>query len=335
MNENDQARITGITHRYVRWMMILLPLLLLVVSVLTGLKKGEFETSISAYYGGPVRDILVGTLVGTAACLVAYQGVGLLEDYALNGAGFYAVFVALLPNNFDGIMDNLRKNPTPDGMTAADYGSFLRIALPAVVLLCLVLFIRELRTGNLAQLFGAQEVGTASKVLTRFFLIATAVLLASFLTLAMLQLWRGPADQITMEGLTLGSWHATVHFLAAVFLIASLGVAVLTNTWPFFAWDSALWKSGRGYYLVILLLMTVGLVVPWLVSRAVAPDHLVLLVEWWEIGLFAAFWSMETRRIDKASTLEKAKPGPLNEPQRVHEPAPDPAPAPAVLAGEG
>src|SRR5690349_22941893 len=98
MDEKEKARITGTTHRYVRWMMILLPLLLLVVSVLTGLKKGEFETSISAYYGGPVRDILVGTLVGTAACLVAYQGVGLLEDYALNGAGFYAVFVALLPN---------------------------------------------------------------------------------------------------------------------------------------------------------------------------------------------------------------------------------------------
>jgi preprotein translocase subunit SecG len=335
MNENDQARITGITHRYVRWMMILLPLLLLVVSVLTGLKKGEFETSISAYYGGPVRDILVGTLVGTAACLVAYQGVGLLEDYALNGAGFYAVFVALLPNNFAGIMANLRAKPTPDGMTAADYGSFLRIALPAVVLLCVVLFVHELGTGNLAQLFGAQAVGTASKVLTRFFVVLTAVLLAGFLALAMAQLWRGPADRITMEGISVGSWHATVHFLAAVFLIASLGVAVLTNTWPFFAFDSALWKSGRGYYLVIIVLMTVGLLVPWLVSKAVAPDHFVLLVEWWEIGLFAAFWSMETRRIDKASTLEKAKPGPLNEPQRVHEPAPDPAPAPAVLAGEG
>ena len=83
MNENDQARITGITHRYVRWMMILLPLLLLVVSVLTGLKKGEFETSISAYYGGPVRDILVGTLVIDMADAqkkqVVWRGMGVKE----------------------------------------------------------------------------------------------------------------------------------------------------------------------------------------------------------------------------------------------------------------
>ena len=336
MNEKDQARITGITHRYVRWLMILLPLLLLVVSVGTGLRKGEFETSISAYYGGPVRDILVGTLVGTAACLVAYQGVGLLEDYALNGAGFYAVFVALLPNNFAGIMADLRAKPTPDGVSAEDYGDFLRIALPAVVLLCVVLFLRELGTGNLTQLFGAEGIGTASKVLTRVLVVVTALFLAGFLTLAMVQLWRGPADQITMEGITVGGVHATVHFLAAVLLIASLGVAVLTNTWPFFGLNSALWKSGRGYYLVILLLMTVGLLVPWLISKAVAPDHLVLLVEWWEIGLFTAFWILETRRIDHATTLEPAQPGPLNEPQRVPEPAADPAPKlEAALAEQG
>lgn len=324
MSENEQAKITGITHRYVRWLMILLPLLLLVVSVGTGLNKGEFETSISAYYGGPVRDVLVGTLVATAACLVAYQGVGLLEDYALNGAGFYAVFVALLPNGFAGIMADLRDNPAPDGVTAADYGSFLRIALSMVVLLCLVLLVRELRTGNVTQLVGA-EVGTASKFLTRFFVLLTSVILAGFLALAMWQLWRGPADQITMEGISVAGRQASVHFLAAVFLIASLGVAVLTNTWPFFGFGSALWKSGRGIYLVILLLMTFGLVVPWLISRAVAPEHLVLLVEWWEIGLFIAFWTMETRRIVRSSTMEKAPPGPLKEPQRVPEPAHDPA----------
>ena len=43
---------------------------------------------------------VVGALFAIAACLVAYQGVGLLEDYALNGAGFYAVFVALVPTGF-------------------------------------------------------------------------------------------------------------------------------------------------------------------------------------------------------------------------------------------
>lgn len=319
MSENDQTKITQITHGYVRWLMILLPVLLLVVSVGTGLKKGEFETSISAYYGGPVRDILVGTLVATAACLVAYQGVGLLEDYALNGAGFYAVFVALVPTGFAGIMADLRDNPSPDGMTAADYGSFLRIALSAVVVLCIGLFVRELWTGNLKQLVTA-EVGAASKLLTRLFVGVTSVLLVGFLMLAMAQLWRGPSDQIALEGIYLPGRETpiSIHFLAAVFLIGSLGVAVLTNTWPFFEWGSSLWKSGRGYYLLILLLMTFGLAVPWLISKAVAPKHLVLLVEWWEIGLFIAFWTMETYRIGRARTTPEAPPGPLNEPQRVN-----------------
>ncbi|MEO5980771.1 MAG: hypothetical protein ABIQ13_00500 [Pedococcus sp.] len=315
MSENEQARIT---YRYVRWLMILLPTLLFVVSVATGLEKGRFEPSISAYYGGPVRDVLVGTLVATAACLVAYQGVGLLEDYALNGAGFYAVFVALVPTGFAGIMADLRANPSPDGVTAADYGSFMRIALSGVVLLCFGLLVRELRSGNPRQLVTA-EVGAASQRLTRIFVLFTSVLLVGFLALAMWQLWRGPADQITLEGLTVAGRAASIHFLAAVFLIGSLGVAVLTNTWPFFKWGSTLWKSGRGSYLVVLLLMTLGLVVPWLISRAVAPDHLVLLVEWWEILLFIAFWAMETYRIERADAAP-ALPGPLTEPHRVHDP---------------
>ena len=57
------------------------------MTALTAWQQGELERSISAYYGGPVRDIFVGALFAIAACLVAYQGVGLLEDYALNGAG--------------------------------------------------------------------------------------------------------------------------------------------------------------------------------------------------------------------------------------------------------
>lgn len=334
MNGDEQTRITRITHRYVRWLMILLPLLLLFVAVLTGLTKGDFETSISAYYGGPVRDILVGTLVGTAACLVAYQGVGLLEDYALNGAGFYAVFVALVPTGFADIMAELRDNPSPDGMTAEDYGSFLRIALTAVVGLCVVLFVRELRSGNLKQLVTA-EVGPASKLLTRFFVGVTAVFLAGFLTLAMWQLWSGPASRITLEGINLPGREESlsIHFLAAVFLIGSLCMAVLTNTWPFFEWGRPLWTSGRGYYLVILGLMTVGLVVPWLISRVFFPDHLVLLVELWEIVLFIVFWAMETYRIERERPTE-APPGPLNEPHRVPEADHDPIQEQVVLVDE-
>ena len=143
MNDDElRVEITRITYDYVRWLLVCLPALLFVVTTLTALQQGELERSISAYYGGPVRDIFVGALFAIAACLVAYQGVGLLEDYALNGAGFYAVFVALVPTGFGELMDELQRNPTPDGVSPADHVWFLRIALTSVLVLCLVLVVR-------------------------------------------------------------------------------------------------------------------------------------------------------------------------------------------------
>src|SRR5215216_7193049 len=320
VNEEEQrVEITRITYEYLRWLLICVPSLLFVVTTLTALQQGELERSISAYYGGPVRDIFVGALFAIAACLVAYQGVGLLEDYALNGAGFYAVFVALVPAGFGELMDELQRNPTPDGLESADHVWFLRIALTSVLVLCLVLVVREVRTGKVRQLF--VDVGsTLANQVNRWFLLLTALVLAGFLALAMWQLWSGPAAAVRMEGIALGAVQLSIHDLAAIFMIASLAVAVLTNTWPFFMFGD-LWPSGRFFYLVIFLLMTVGIAVPLLVARAFAPEHVVIFIEWWEIALFAVFWGLETRRVARlrANTVEKRHPdrGPLKEPHRT------------------
>ena len=302
--------INRITYDYLRWLLICLPALLFVVTTLTALQQREFETSISAYYGGPVRDIFVGALIAIAACLVAYQGVGLLEDYALNGAGFYAVFVALVPTGF----------VTPDGVEPADHVWFLRIALTSVLVLCLVLAVREVKTGNVRQLVTGDAGSTLANWVNRSFLLLTALVLAGFLALAMRQLWSGPAAEVRMEGIAVGAFQLSIHGLAATFMIASLAVAVLTNTWPFFVFRD-LWPSGRFFYLVILVLMSIGVAVPLMVARAVAPGHAVILVEWWEIALFAVFWWLETRRVvrRRADIVQKRHPdrGPLREPPRV------------------
>src|SRR5215213_9570208 len=202
--EDPRAQVARITYAYVRWLLICLPTLLFVVTIVTALQQGELERSISAYDGGPVRDIFVGALFAIAACLVAYQGVGLLEDYALNGAGFYAVFVALVPTGFGGLMDELQGNPTPDGVTPADHVWFLRIALTSVLVLCLVLVVREVATGNLRQLFTVDVGSRLANRVNRWFLLLTALVLAGFLTLAMWQLWSGPAAAVRMEGIALG-----------------------------------------------------------------------------------------------------------------------------------
>jgi hypothetical protein len=322
MNEEElRVEIARITYAYVRWLLICLPILLFVVTIVTALQQGELERSISAYYGGPVRDIFVGALFAIAACLVAYQGVGLLEDYALNGAGFYAVFVALVPTGFGDLMDELQRNPTPDGLSPADHVSFLRIALTSVLVLCLVLVVREVRTGKVGQLF--VDVGsTLANQVNRWFLLLTALLLVGFLVLAMWQLWSGPAAEVRMEGIALGPVQLSIHDLAAIFLIASLAVAVLTNTWPFYVLRlKDLWRSGRFFYGVIFLLMSFGIAVPLLVARIFAPDHKVIFIEWWEIALFAIFWGLETRRLARIrdEKLEEPDPdrGPLREPYRI------------------
>lgn len=320
MNEDElRVEIARITYEYLRWLLICVPALLFVVTILTAGQQGELERSISAYYGGPVRDIFVGALFAIAACLVAYQGVGLLEDYALNGAGFYAVFVALVPTGFAELMTELQQNPTPDGVEPADHVWFLRIALTSVLVLCLVLVVREVATGKVRQLF--VDVGsTLGNWVNRSFLLLTALVLAGFLALAMWQLWSGPAAEVRMEGIAVGAVQLSVHDLAAIFLIASLAVAVLTNTWPFVVFRD-LWPSGQFFNLVIFLLMSLGIVVPFLVARAFAPEHVVIFIEWWEIALFAVFWGLETRRVARlrADTLKKRHPdsGPLKQPQRT------------------
>ena len=110
-----------------------------------------------------------------AACLVAYQGVGLLEDYALKGAGFYAVFVALVPTGFGDLMDELQRNPTPDGVTGGP--CLAQIALTSVLVLCLVLVVGEVATGKVRQLFTVDVGSTLANQVNRWFLLLTALLL--------------------------------------------------------------------------------------------------------------------------------------------------------------
>src|SRR4029450_8920401 len=74
----EQDEVPRVTYLYLRWLMVLLPAMLLVVTVFTAVQQQKLESSISAYYGGPVRDVFVGVMFGTAACMVAYRGYSLL-----------------------------------------------------------------------------------------------------------------------------------------------------------------------------------------------------------------------------------------------------------------
>lgn len=312
----QRRRIMRTTYDYLRWLLILLPALLFVVTVATAVQQGQLEPSISAYYGGPVRDVFVGCLIAIAALLVAYQGVGLLEDYTLNGAGFYAVFVAFVPTGFAGLMDELGREPSPDGLGVVDHVWFLRITLTCVLVLCALLFAREVRVGNLPRLFSSDTGRRLADAVNRGFVVLTLALLVGFLALVMRQLWLVPAADVRLPGLVLGPLRVSVHHLAAIFMMCSLAIAVLTNTWPFYRL-SHLRRSGRLAYLVIFGLMVLGPLVAWGLASVFAPGHLVILLEWWEIALFALFWALETRRIMRVRRnviVHVPEQGPLREP---------------------
>jgi hypothetical protein len=74
-----------------------LPLVLLVYSLANfgGLVVG----SMSAFYGGVMRDWFVGMLWAIGFFLVNYKGFSALEDWLLNIAGVCAVLVAMTPCN--------------------------------------------------------------------------------------------------------------------------------------------------------------------------------------------------------------------------------------------
>lgn len=289
----DAIEDARVTYVYLRWLMMLLPLLLLAVTALSAWQQGELETSISSYYGGPVRDVFVGVLFATAACMVAYRGASLLEDYTLNAAGFYAVFVALVPNSLDEIIAELRSGRGSLDITPSDYVWSIRIAVAVVLVLCALLVWKELHDSK-----RLRRLWTSSRR-NQYFVIGTALLLVGFLVLALGQLWLPAADEVRMDGV--GRFR--IHDLAAILLIAALAVAVWSHAFPESVAqqeDHAVSAADRRYkrwYRLILLLMTVGAIAVASITWVLAREHVVIFLEWWEILLFCVFWVIQTRRV--------------------------------------
>jgi hypothetical protein len=74
-----------------------LPLVLLAYSFINF--GGLVEGSMSAFYGGVMRDWFVGILWAIGFFLINYKGFSALEDWLLNFAGLFAVLTAMTPCN--------------------------------------------------------------------------------------------------------------------------------------------------------------------------------------------------------------------------------------------
>ncbi|MGO1511510.1 MAG: hypothetical protein ACTHXO_05915 [Actinomycetaceae bacterium] len=269
------ALVTRATYRYLRLILITLPALLLLGSVLAFFWWGTIETSISAYYLGPIRDMFVGVLVAIAACLVAYRGSSALEDFSLDVAGFFAIFVALVPT---GVGENLSAlDPTGrDEMVAALRASCVTVLVVAALFIVVEIRLAPWRPAPLERHRPTRTISNAMNAV----LVAFVVLVV----------WR------VIEG---GDF-AWVHGTAAVLFVVNLAIAVGSHAWPEAcgAEEASLDGERRDHrrkYRAIFLLMVVGTPVFGVLHLA-GWDYALLAVEWYEIALFITFWVLETRR---------------------------------------
>ncbi|TAP25739.1 MULTISPECIES: hypothetical protein [Micrococcaceae] len=258
------------TLRYVRLMLLVVPLLLVVAIVIYGIVNQRIEDSLSSYYLGPARDLFVAMLVTTGALLVVYSGEA-LEDYALNLAGFYAMFVALVPT---------RLGETLATLAPAEQGKLIlsvRVAIVAVLIVSAAFVWLGIRTSSWP------HKALMHSTLTRALGWISTGLLAVFI---LLLIWRA------FEGKT----FAWVHASAAFLLIFSMGIAIASHLGhaPMCHEDTSGGSPNR--YRIILGLMALGLIA-WPILLVAGVDEALFIVEWFQIGLFAYFWYLESRRL--------------------------------------
>ena len=136
------------TYRYLRVIAIVPAAWLILAIIVVAELRHQVYPSISAYYGGPLRDVFVGALMASGICLIAYKGDSRLEDYALNFAGVNTFFVALVPNSFPDLLAEARAaeaTSNPPAVSSADLLQNLGIAVFTFVVVAVVFIILDSR----------------------------------------------------------------------------------------------------------------------------------------------------------------------------------------------
>ena len=271
--ESDRALET---YRHLRMLLVTLALFLLIASLVGWQLTGEIEASISANYLGPLRNVFVASLVGIGVLLIAYRGRP-LEDYALNLAGFYAVFVAFVPTQLRTLLADAK-----DDDARADIVTGIQLSMIAVLAAAAVFLLAELKTRQLSSFKIMNTKPMPAKI--AYWLMAA--LSVGFVVLVVVR----TAQARGADGDDLFKY---VHLAATFLMMSSMVIAVSCYAWPNLAGEADL-KGRPGYGLIVLAMAVGG--IGFAVASVPGPDHLVAVAEWWEIFLFGAFWFFETVR---------------------------------------
>lgn len=260
-------------------LLILAPISLLLLTILVfSILAGEFNDSISAYYGGPARDVFVGCMVATALGLVAFRGTSDLEDLALNCAGFYAPIVAFVPFDFATSVPAVRVEG------AADPTSSLKVILVCYLVAALAFGFFDYTKGTwaVAKLWQGSLVSR---------LLVLSALAAIVLMLGLL-LFRLIEPETRFAG---------VHMAAAILLIISLGIAVASHLVPPRHQGRVRVDDNNpdGGVATLYRALVVGMILGaplWVLLQWAGVSSALLWVETLELVLFIVFWTAELRR---------------------------------------
>ena len=293
MGERVRPRDGADNQRTLR-LLVLAPasLLLLTIGVFS-IVAGRFNDSISAYYGGPARDVFVGCLVATSLGLLAYRGRSDLEDLALNGAGFYAPFVAFVPYDFARSASSVRTE------TGVDAAGSLKVILVCYLVAALVFAIVDYFKGTWA----AGRLWRGS-LWTRVMVTTALVGLSGHVLLVIARL------------LERDTRFAGVHLSAAVLMIVSLGIAVASHVIPashrrrLCAEADVPAARVRALYRVIVVGMALGGPALWVGLAWAGVSSAVFWTEALEVALFLVFWVSEVARFWSAPVDGTDRPSP-------------------------
>lgn len=257
MDETVSAQVT--TYRYVRWCLLAL-LLALAVSVGIETVSGGWQWSISSYYYTPAGPVFVAVLASVGVCLIALRGFTDAENVCLDLAGISAPMVAFVPTP---------EHDHPPNVAAITNSATTFLSVLAVgYLVVLVLVWRRARRGDPVSLW------------SRIGLLAVA--LAWLVGVVWLSVDR---TSFVEHAHTLAAIFTLLPFVLVVALNTDWGVRVIARQ-PV----PSRTRFDKEYWAVLAGMVCVGVVFGIFHSWHFA----VLGVEIGILGLFAAFWILQT-----------------------------------------
>ena len=234
------------------------------------------QTSLSAYYYTPVRAIFVGALMAIGLALIVIKDRP-VQDTALNVAGMLAPVVALVPTTKIGGCWSIVPDPDPlvkgelaEWVLRNIENNFFALAVAGVVglLVAISLAVRDKRAGRTTE-----QTDRNMRISAR---ISGAILL---IFVVLMLIW--------------DDFNIYAHHAAAISMFVALNVAVIATA----RWEKSERKLFRlrykHWYVALAWLMSAGGLVVWGLA-ALTMAHHVLVIEAWEIVMFAAFWLVQT-----------------------------------------